>query len=94
MRSGSVGLEGGKLRSIVERIEHLDEEIRSLNDDKKDVYAEAKSAGFDVKIIREVVKLRKEDPRDRDERGSLLDAYLHAVETAGPQTAEPQKEAA
>ena len=91
MRSGSVGLEGGKLRSIVERIEHLDEEIRSLNDDKKDVYAEAKSAGFDVKIIREVVKLRKEDPRDRDERGSLLDAYLHAVETAA---AEPQKEAA
>ena len=85
MRSGNVGLEGGQLRSIVERIEHLEEEIRSLNDDKKDVYAEAKSAGFDVKIIREVVRLRREDPKDRDERGSLLDTYLHAIETAEPE---------
>ena len=84
MRAGNVGIEGGQLRSIVERIEHLEEEIRSLNDDKKDVYAEAKSAGFDVKIIREVVRLRREDPKDRDERGSLLDTYLHAIETAGP----------
>jgi uncharacterized protein (UPF0335 family) len=91
MRSGSVGLESGQLRSIVERIEHLEEEIRSLNDDKKDVYAEAKSAGFDVKIIREVVRLRKEDPKDRDERGSLLDAYLHALEAAPP--AQQQKAA-
>ncbi len=91
MRSGTVGVEGGRLRSIVERIEHLEEEIRSLNDDKKDVYAEAKSAGFDVKIVREVVRLRREDPKDRDERGSLLDAYLHAIETA---PAQPQQEAA
>ena len=85
MRAGNVGLEGGQLRSIVERIEQLEEEIRSLNDDKKDVYAEAKSAGFDVKIVREVVRLRREDPKDRDERGSLLDAYLHAIETATPE---------
>ena len=84
MRAGNVGLEGGQLRSIVERIEQLEEEIRSLNDDKKDVYAEAKSAGFDVKIVREVVRLRREDPKDRDERGSLLDAYLLAIETASP----------
>ena len=91
MRSGTIGVEGGQLRSIVERIEHLEEEIRSLNDDKKDVYAEAKSAGFDVKIIREVVRLRREDPKDRDERGSLLDAYLHAIDTA---PAVPQQEAA
>jgi uncharacterized protein (UPF0335 family) len=88
MRAGNVGIEGGQLRSIVERIEHLEEEIRSLNDDKKDVYAEAKSAGFDVKIIREVVRLRREDPKDRDERASLLDAYLHAIETAAPQHQE------
>jgi uncharacterized protein (UPF0335 family) len=85
MRSGTIGVEGGRLRSIVERIEQLEEEIRSLNDDKKDVYAEAKSAGFDVKIVREVVRLRREDPKDRDERGSLLDAYLHAIETAPAQ---------
>ena len=85
MRAGNVGLEGGQLRSIVERIEQLEEEIRSLNDDKKDVYAEAKSSGFDVKIVREVVRLRREDPKDRDERGSLLDTYLHAIETAPPE---------
>ena len=87
MRAGNAGVEGGRLRSIVERIE---EEIRSLNDDKKDVNAEAKGAGFDVKILREVVRLRKEDPNDRDERSSLLDTYLHAIETAAP----PQQEAA
>ena len=91
MRAGNIGVEGGQLRSIVERIEQLEEEIRSLNDDKKDVYAEAKSAGFDVKIIREVVRLRKEDPKDRDERGSLLDTYLRAIETAAP---SQQREAA
>ena len=88
MRAGSTGVEGGQLRSIVERIEHLEEEIRSLNDDKKDVYAEAKGAAFDVTIIREVVRLRREDPKDRDERGSLLDTYLHAIETAAPQHQE------
>jgi uncharacterized protein (UPF0335 family) len=85
MRAGNMAVEGGRLRSIVERIEQLEEEIRSLNDDKKDVYAEAKSAGFDVKILREVVRLRREDPKDRDERSSLLDTYLHAIETAAPQ---------
>lgn len=90
MRAGNAGVEGGQLRSIVERIEQVEEEIRSLNDDKKDVYAEAKSAGFDVKILREVVRLRREDPKDRDERSSLLDTYLHAIETAAP----PHQEAA
>ena len=52
------------------------------------INAEAKGAGFDVKIIREVVRLRREDPKDRDERGSLLDTYLHAIETAAPQHQE------
>jgi uncharacterized protein (UPF0335 family) len=84
MRAGIGGVEGGRLRSIVERIEQIEEEIRSLNDDKKDVYAEAKGAGYDVKILREVVRMRKEDPDDRDERSSLLDTYLHAIETAAP----------
>ena len=88
MRAGNTGVEGGQLRSIVERIERLEEEIRSLNDDKKDVYAEAKGAGFDVKILREVVWLRREDPNDRDERSSLLDTYLHAIETTAPQHRE------
>jgi uncharacterized protein (UPF0335 family) len=66
----------------VERIERLEEEIKGLTDDKKDIYAEAKGDGFDVKILRDLVRLRKQDARERDERESLLDVYLHALETA------------
>ena len=82
--SGPTGIEGNRLRSLVERIERIEEEIRELNDDKKDVYAEAKGDGFDVKILREVVRLRKQDQNERDERDSLLDVYLHAIEKTAP----------
>jgi uncharacterized protein (UPF0335 family) len=71
------------LRTLVERIERVEEEIQGLTDDKKDIYAEAKGAGFDVKILREVVKLRKQDEKERDERESLLDVYMHAL-SQGP----------
>lgn len=80
--SGPGGVAGDRLRSLVERIERLEEEIKQLTDDKKDIYAEAKGEGFDVKILREVVRLRKQDKNERDERDSLLDLYLHAIETA------------
>lgn len=86
--SGPGGIAGDRLRSFVERIERLEEEIKGLTDDKKDIYAEAKGEGFDVKILKEVVRLRKEDKKDRDERDSLLDLYLHAIEGAGPPLAE------
>ena len=75
---------GEQLRAFVERIERVEEEIKALTDDKKDIYAEAKGEGFDVKILREVVRLRKQDQKERDERDSLLDVYLHALETAAP----------
>jgi uncharacterized protein (UPF0335 family) len=80
--SGTDNLEGGRLRSFVERIERIETEIGELNDDKKDVYAEAKSDGYDVKILREVVRLRKQDQNERDEHDSLLDVYLQAIEKA------------
>ena len=80
--TSSEAIAGGRLRSFVERIEHLEEEIKGLTDDKKDIYAEAKGEGFDVKILREVVRLRKLDKDEQDERDSLLDMYLHAIETA------------
>ena len=86
--SGPCGIAGDRLRSFVERIERLEEEIKGLTDDKKDIYAEAKGEGFDVKILREVVRLRKEDKKDRDERDSLLDLYLHAIEGAPASLAE------
>ena len=80
--SGPGGIAGDRLRSFVERIEHLDEEIKGLNDDKKDVFAEAKGEGFDVKILKEVIRLRKQDQEERDERESLLDVYMHALGSA------------
>jgi uncharacterized protein (UPF0335 family) len=82
--SGPDSVEGGRLRSFVERIERIEEEIKGLTEDKKDIYAEAKGDGFDVKILREVIRLRKQDKDERDERDSLLDVYLRAIETAPP----------
>ena len=82
--SGPSGIAGDQLRAFVERIERVEEEIKSLTQDKKDIYAEAKGEGFDVKILKEVVRLRKQDQKERDERDSLLDLYLHALETATP----------
>ena len=56
-----------------------------MNDEKKDVFAEAQSEGFDVKILKEVIRIRKQDQNERDERDTLLDLYLHAIETAPAQ---------
>jgi uncharacterized protein (UPF0335 family) len=84
----SGGIAGDRIRSFVERIERLEEEIKGLSDDKKDVYAEAKGEGFDVKILREVVRLRKQDKEEREEHETLLDVYLHALENAAPQLAK------
>jgi uncharacterized protein (UPF0335 family) len=76
-----VTIPGGKIRAFVERIENLDTEIQELSEQKKEVFAEAKGEGFDVKII----KLRKQDQEERDERESMLDLYMRAMEQAGPE---------
>ena len=86
--TSSVGIAGDRLRSLVERIERIEEEIKGLSDDKKDIFMEAKGEGFDVKILREVVRLRKQDKDERDEHESLLDTYMHALETGGAQLAK------
>jgi len=75
---------GDQLRAFVERIERVEEEIKALTEDKKDIYAEAKGQGFDVKILREVIRLRKQDQKELDEQATLLDVYLHALATAPP----------
>ncbi len=75
----------GKIRAFVERIENLDTEIQELNEQKKEVFAEAKGDGFDVKILKEIVKLRKQDEEERDERESMLDLYMRAMEQAVPE---------
>ena len=78
-----VTVSGGKIRAFVERIEHIDTELQELNEQKKEVFAEAKGEGFDVKILKEIIKLRKQDQDERDERESMLDLYMRAMEQAG-----------
>jgi len=67
------------LKAFVERIERLEEEKKALSDDIKDVYAEAKGNGFDIKALRTVVRLRKQDPDERREHETILETYLHAL---------------
>jgi uncharacterized protein (UPF0335 family) len=73
------GIAGDQLRSYIERIENLEEEKAVLAADIRDVFAEAKANGFDVKIMRQVLKLRKMDKDDRDETETLLDLYKRAL---------------
>jgi uncharacterized protein (UPF0335 family) len=82
--SGPGGVAGDQLRAFVERIENIEEEIRSLTEDKKEKFAEAKGAGFDVKILKEIIRIRKQDQEERQEHESLLEVYLHALEDAEP----------
>jgi len=69
----------GQLRSIVDRIEALEAEKRDLSADLKEVYAEAKSNGFDTKILRKVISLRKKEAAEREEEQSMLEVYLDAL---------------
>ena len=73
------GIAGERLRSFIERIERLEEEKAALTGDIREVYAEAKSAGFDVKIMRQIVRLRKLDNAERQEQEALLDLYKQAL---------------
>jgi uncharacterized protein (UPF0335 family) len=72
-----------QLRSFVERIERLEEERKTIGDDIKDVYGEAKANGYDTKVLRKVIAIRKMDQNDRLEQEAILDTYLHALGMAG-----------
>jgi uncharacterized protein (UPF0335 family) len=73
------GIAAAQLKQIVERIERLEEEKKALSDDIKDVYAEAKANGFDTKILRQVIRMRKQNAAERQEQEAILDLYLHAL---------------
>jgi uncharacterized protein (UPF0335 family) len=73
------GIAAEQLRSFVERIERLEEEKRALSDDVRDVYAQAKGGGFDLKVLRQVIRLRKMNNADRQEQETLLDIYKRAL---------------
>ena len=68
-----------ELKSIVERIERLEEEKRTISDDIKDVYSESKGRGYDVKALRTIIRMRKQDANERAEQESILETYLSAL---------------
>lgn len=72
-------VQGDQLKSIVQRIERLEEEKKTIADDIKEVYSEAKANGYDVKVLRKVISIRKRDLRERREEEAVLDLYLQAV---------------
>ncbi|MFN3351339.1 DUF2312 domain-containing protein [Pseudorhodoplanes sp.] len=68
-----------QLKAFVERIEKLEEEKKAIADDIRDVYAESKANGFDVKALRQIIRLRKIEPAEREEQESILETYMHAL---------------
>jgi uncharacterized protein (UPF0335 family) len=84
------GIAGAQLKSFIERIERLEDEKRALGEDIKEVYAEARGSGFDPKIMRQLIKIRKMDKDQHDEQETLLDLYKRALgmlPEAGPSAA-------
>ena len=80
----TVGIPGNRILSFIERIEHIEEELKSLNEGKKEVFSEAKGEGLDIKVLKEILRLRKQDQDERDEQESLIDLYLRAMQNAEP----------
>jgi len=90
------GVAGERLKSFIERIERLEEEKRALAEDIKEVFSEAKGVGFDVRTMRQVIKLRRMDQEDLDEQEALLDTYKRALGMSpdlapARETAEPRQ---
>ena len=77
--SDNGGVAGDRLKSLIERIERLEEEKAGLAGDVRDIYAEAKGEGYDVKVMRQIIRLRKMDKGDRQEQEELLDLYKAAI---------------
>jgi uncharacterized protein (UPF0335 family) len=75
----SGGVAAGQIKSIIERVERLEEEKAALAGDIKEIYAEAKGNGFDVKVLRQIVRIRKQDSAERQEQEAILDLYMHAL---------------
>ncbi len=75
----SGGVAAGQIKSIIERVERLEEEKAAIAGDIKEIYAEAKSNGYDVKVLRQIVRIRKQDTAERQEQEAILDLYLHAL---------------
>jgi uncharacterized protein (UPF0335 family) len=68
-----------QLKAIIERVEHLEEEKKAISDDIRDVFAEAKGNGYDVKALRTIIRMRKQDKNEREEQEAILETYLAAL---------------
>jgi uncharacterized protein (UPF0335 family) len=73
------GIASDRLRSFIERVERLEEERKALSDDIKDIFTEAKSARFEVKVVRQIIRIRKQEPAEVEEQETLLDLYRRAL---------------
>ena len=89
--SDVVGIAGDRIRSFIERIEQIETELKELTEAKKEIFSEARSEGFDVKVLKEILKLRKQDQDERDEHETLLDVYMRAMDEA---SSDPAAQAA
>jgi uncharacterized protein (UPF0335 family) len=69
----------GQLKALVERIETVEQAVKELNEDKREIYVEAKGVGYDVKVLRKVIALRRQDPNDRAEQEAIMETYIHAL---------------
>jgi uncharacterized protein (UPF0335 family) len=83
LSDAAAGFAKEQLKSFIERIERLEEEKKTISDDIKDVFAEAKGTGFDVKALREILKIRKQDADQRAEHEAIVDLYLQALGMVG-----------
>ena len=79
MTETPTNIAGERLRSIIERVERLEEERKALASDIKDIFSEAKSTGFDVKVVRQLIRIRKQEPAEVEEQETLLDIYKRAI---------------
>jgi uncharacterized protein (UPF0335 family) len=86
-----VGIAGERIRSFIERIEQIETELKELTEAKKEIFSESKGEGFDVKVLKEILKLRKQDQEERDEHETLLDVYMRAMDEA---SSAPEAQAA
>lgn len=87
------GVSGSQLRQFIEQVEYLEEQKAALASDTREVFAEAKSAGFDVKVIRQILKMRKMDQDELKELEEVLDVYLQALNMSSRSAKEAEKEA-
>ena len=84
----TAGISGNRILSFIERVEHIDEELKALTERKKEVFSEAKGEGFDVKVLKEILRMRKQDKDERDEQDSLFDLNMRSIQAAETEQAK------